>query len=286
MEINQLLGYEGKNVVVTGAAGGMGSKAVELLVGLGAKVFAIVHEKNPQYPVEEIIRCDLSNKDNLEKIPSQLPENLYAIFFCHGNPCNPGDELLGQIVNYLAMKRIAELLLPRIEPGGVVANIASIAGLGWNSRYLKECQEIAELSCDETLAWYARHPDVIQRDAYSFSKACQLSYVKYNATSKEYLGRGVRLFGLAAGATKTAMTDHFARMMGTDGDLNEGREALESVLFYRMGRSGRWGRPEEQGWPLVLLGSKVFSYFSGQIVVMDNTSELFPELDHLYEATR
>jgi len=249
----------------------MGSKATELLVSLGAKVYAVVNKTEPSVPVERIIRCDLSRKEKIEEIPAQLPNELFAVFVCHGVACNPGDELLGQIVNFLAMRHLSELLLPRIEEGGVIANIASIGGLGWNSTYLKECQEIMKLSYEETLEWYKAHPDVIA-NAYCFSKACQLAYVKYNATREDYLGKGVRLFGIAAGSTFTPMTNHFIKMMAPDGNLETGKTILESVLFGSMNGHGRWANPQEQGWPLVLLGSRIFSYFSGQIVVIDNTS--------------
>ena len=40
MEIKELFGFEGKNVVITGAASGMGKAACELLIELGANVYA------------------------------------------------------------------------------------------------------------------------------------------------------------------------------------------------------------------------------------------------------
>ena len=33
--------------------------------------------------------------------------------------------------------------------------------------------------------------------------------------------------------------------------------------------NGRYATPEEMGWPLVAIGSKLFSYMSGQIVYID-----------------
>ena len=39
--MSDALGYEGKQVVMTGAATGMGAAAAELLVELGAEVFAL-----------------------------------------------------------------------------------------------------------------------------------------------------------------------------------------------------------------------------------------------------
>ena len=39
--MNDVLGYQGKNVVITGAASGMGRAAAQLLVDAGANVYAL-----------------------------------------------------------------------------------------------------------------------------------------------------------------------------------------------------------------------------------------------------
>ena len=39
--MTDVLGYQGKNVVITGAASGMGQAAAQLLVDLGANVYAL-----------------------------------------------------------------------------------------------------------------------------------------------------------------------------------------------------------------------------------------------------
>ena len=41
MDLKKLFGFEGKNVVITGAASGMSKSATELLIELGANVYAI-----------------------------------------------------------------------------------------------------------------------------------------------------------------------------------------------------------------------------------------------------
>ena len=41
MDLKKLFGYEGKTVVITGSASGMSKSATELLLELGAKVYAI-----------------------------------------------------------------------------------------------------------------------------------------------------------------------------------------------------------------------------------------------------
>ena len=58
MDFKQLFGYENKNVVITGAASGMSKSATDLLIKLGANVYAI--DINPiDLPVTKAIQADL-----------------------------------------------------------------------------------------------------------------------------------------------------------------------------------------------------------------------------------
>lgn len=61
MEIKELFGFEGKNVVITGAASGMGKAACELLIELGANVYAA--DLNPiDLPVKKAFQANLGEK--------------------------------------------------------------------------------------------------------------------------------------------------------------------------------------------------------------------------------
>ena len=70
MNLKELFGYEGKNVVITGAASGMSKSAAELLLELGANVYAI--DKNEiNLPVKEKFQVDLSNKEEIDTLIEQ-----------------------------------------------------------------------------------------------------------------------------------------------------------------------------------------------------------------------
>ena len=43
--------------------------------------------------------------------------------------------------------------------------------------------------------------------------------------------------------------------------------------------NGRWATPEEMGWPMVALGSRLCSYVSGQVLYIDWGSQAEWELD-------
>ena len=88
MEIRDLLGYEGKTVVVTGAASGMARCAAELLLSLGAKVWA-VDMNDCDLPVEATVKGNLAEKVAIDAACEQLPEQIDVLFMCHGVGLKP-----------------------------------------------------------------------------------------------------------------------------------------------------------------------------------------------------
>ena len=130
MDLKKLFGYEGKNVVITGAAYGMSGSATELLLELGANVYAI--DVNPiDLPVKKAYQADLSDKKQIYKVISSLPKKIDALFLCHGIAGFKDRELLVQKVNFYSQKYMTEQLLDRISDHGSVTFIASVGGFGW-----------------------------------------------------------------------------------------------------------------------------------------------------------
>ena len=266
MELNDLFGFKGKSVVVTGTGSGMGHAAAELLVDLGAHVTATTHRRPLDLAVETTVACDLSTKEGCDKLIVAAPEHIDALFLCHGtaDEFGGGNALEVQLTNFWSFKYLAESLLPRIVDWGSVTFISSNGGKFWRD-HVNECLELADReSWDEALAWYEGHPDLTHL-GYTFSKECQHSYVMSRAQDDALIERKVRINAIAPGLTKTGLTEAFERQI--DGNAENGRAVIESL--YLDSWNGRYATPEEMGWPMVAIGSKLFSYMSGQIVYID-----------------
>ena len=124
MDLKQLFGYEGKNVVITGAASGMAKAATELLIELGANVFALdINEV--KLPVTKSYKVNMGIKEQIDQVIEQLPETIYSVFNCHGIAAWPGREVEVVTINYISQRYLAEQLLPRISEGGSITFIAS-----------------------------------------------------------------------------------------------------------------------------------------------------------------
>ena len=265
MDLKKLFGFEGKNVVITGAASGMSKSATELLIELGANVYAI--DINPiDLPVKKAYQADLSNKEEIDKVIEDLPSKIDALFLCHGIAAFPGKELLVQKVNFYSQKYMTEELLDRITDHGSVTYISSVGGFGWQQVY-KEAVELINLpTWEDAMKWYQHHPDLI-KSAYVFAKQCLLSYVTYKCMSKEYISRKIRINAINPGDTTTGLTDDFNKSTSPNGDAEEGAKMIENIFL--KGWNGYPALPKDMGYPLVVVGSDICSYMSGQLIYID-----------------
>lgn len=266
MDLKEFLGLENKNVVITGAGSGMGYAAAKLLREAGANIYATVRRKPLDFKVTKEIPSDLGSREGIDKVIAELPETIDALFVCHGisNSLGKTNALQVQLTNFYGFKYLTEALLPRIADNGSVTFISSDGGKAWRES-IKECQEV--IACDsweKALAWYEANPDCTG-DGYVFAKKCQNVYVMSKCHAPEFIDRKIRLNAIAPGMTKTGLTDDFNRSV--TGDPDQGQAILEkhALEFW----NGRWASPEEMGYPLVAVGSRIFSYMSGQILFID-----------------
>lgn len=265
MDLKKLFGYEGKNVVITGSASGMSRSATELLLELGANVYAI--DINPiDLPVTRAFKADLSSKDEIDNVIKELPLKIDALFLCHGIAAFKGRELLVQKVNFYSQKYMTEQLLERISDHGSVTYISSVGGFGWQQVYDKAVELINLPTWDAAMEWYDKHPELIQ-SAYVFAKQCLESYVTYKCMSKEFIDRRIRLNAINPGDTTTGLTDDFNRSTSPTGDAKEGEEMISNIFLKSW--NGYAAEPKDMGYPMVVIGSDICSYMSGQLIYID-----------------
>ena len=280
MELKDLFGFEGKNVVITGAGSGMGYAAAKLLKELGANVYATIRRKPLDFSVKKEIKVDLSNPKEMDSFVEQLPNEIEALFICHAIADVPGNAnaLEVNLTNFLSFQYLTEKLLPRITDNGSVTFISSAGGRSWRDS-IPECLEV--IGCktwDEAVTWYEDHPDITM-GGYVFSKKCQHVYVMAKVHSEEFISRKIRLNALAPGNTLTGLTDDFNKSI--NGDAETGKSIIEDIFLSSW--NGRWATKEEMGYPLVVMGSKICSYMSGQIIYFDYGMSSVYDFEELQE---
>jgi NAD(P)-dependent dehydrogenase (short-subunit alcohol dehydrogenase family) len=86
--MDDVLGYEGKRVVVTGAASGMGEQTARLLVELGAEVIGL-DIKPISVPVARSMEMTLLEASSIEEAAAAIDGSIDSIFSCAGLPGAP-----------------------------------------------------------------------------------------------------------------------------------------------------------------------------------------------------
>lgn len=284
MDTQELFGYSGKKVLVSGAFSGMGRAAARLLSQLGAEVYVVCRRNGRHnaldFPVKQVLYADFGVKKDLDELAEVLPDNIFAMFLCHGIALNSdgSNTMEVQKVNFLGHKYFLEKALSKIADQGSVNIISSTGGFDWQSNFHSCMEVINTQTYEDALAWYENHPTEIA-SGYVFSKQCLCAYVKAKVHAPEFIDRKIRLNAINPGNTTTGLTDDFNRGTSPSGNAEEGKAVIEALFLDSW--NGYWAEPEDMGYPLVAIGSQIFSYMSGQIIYLDYGISSVWEVDAL-----
>jgi NAD(P)-dependent dehydrogenase (short-subunit alcohol dehydrogenase family) len=248
--MDDVLGYEGKHVVVTGAASGMGEQVARICHELGANVTAL-DLKPVSTPVKTSIALDLLDEASIDGVVEVIDGPVDSVFSCAGLPGPPFTDLQTATVNFIGARHLIDRLLPKMPEGASVSCIASAAGVGWQQELATYAPLLATTSFADAVAWCEENAEVaFPFGGYRMSKVVVNQYV---ATSTVKFGeRGVRINCLNPGPTASAMMPQF--------EESAGKETIENAL----GVIRRYSEPAEQAWPMVCLNSPRFSYVTGE----------------------
>lgn len=251
--MRDILGYQGKTVVVSGAATGMGAAAARTLVDLGAEVHAL-DVKPIEAPVKQAIAVDLRDATSIDAAVAKLPAQVDRLFNCAGLPGPPFSALDTTLVNFVGLRHLTESVLLRIPAGGAVASITSVGGMGWqkNLENVKGLCGTSDFAAGK--AWLEAHPQ--ENNGYLFSKQCIIWYTKQRAV--ELVSRQIRMNCLSPAPTDTPMLPSFHQQVS--------KEFIETHFLAPIGRNAT---PEEMAEPLVLLNSNAARFVSGVNLMVD-----------------
>lgn len=144
--MEDVLGYAGRHVVVTGAASGMGAATASILLNLGARVTAL-DVRPTDLPVNRVVEVDLRDRGSIERGAEAIEGPVDAYFGCAGLPGPPFSGLDVLLVNFVGARHLVNLVLPKIPPGGAIAVVASNAAMGWQL----ELEQLMELDVHRRL---------------------------------------------------------------------------------------------------------------------------------------
>lgn len=247
------LQFEGKRVVVTGCASGMGAATAGILSELGARVTGLdVQESGAA--LDAFHRVDLREKGSIDAAVTAIEGPVDSIFSVAGLPGPPFSDLDTVLVNFIGARHLIESLVPRMPSGSSVVCVASNAGLGWEQEISDLLPVVSTAGFDDARAWCEANPERIAT-GYAPSKKLTNAWVAWRAAT--LLDVGIRLNCTNPGPTETAMMPAFEALVG--------KELIDAFI----GPSKRRSTAEEQAWPMIFLNSPRSSYIAGEALHTD-----------------
>ena len=253
-------GYKDKVCVVTGASSGMGRATVEMLVDLGAKVYALDLNPCTVEGIAEFIQCNLAKKEEIDESFNKIPEHIDSFFGVAGLSGSKTDYRTTFDCNYTANMYITlNYLKERMKKGGSIVYCTSTAGLEWK-KFKKEQNKVVHAKTWEEVEERTRKlaSSAPATFAYMYSKRCLSQFACEQ--SVEFAKQGIRMNNVLPGSTDTGMKQEFQDMIGG-----------EEALIAQAGLAGRLAIPEEMAYPMVFLNSDMASFISGLDMVVDYT---------------
>jgi NAD(P)-dependent dehydrogenase (short-subunit alcohol dehydrogenase family) len=253
--MDDVLGYAGKRVVVTGAASGMGEATATILHDLGATVIG-VDRVAINGPVDQQVQVDLLDLDSITAGMDAIDGPIDAVFNVAGLPGPPFPEVDVMIVNFLGARELIEQLIPKMSEGSGVVIVASAGGIGWQPNLPNLMGLLESKGFEGGKAWLEANPDVWSASGYAASKQAANAWTAWACTDL-MADHGVRLNCTNPGPTSTAMMPFFH-------EANT-KELVDAAV----GPVGRYSTAEEQAWPMIMLNSPRASYVVGETLFAD-----------------
>ena len=252
----ELVRYDGLHAVVTGAASGIGARVAEACTRLGARVTGLDRRApEPGGPLADFVAVDLADPESVAAAAAAVPGEIDVPFNVAGVSSGIGDPLAVVIINFLGTRAFTEALLPRLNSGGAVVNVSSLAARNYRQNAAVTSGLLDTASVADGIAWCADNPAALADGGYRLSKE---AVILWGMRLTGPLGaRNIRINAVAPGVTDTPILDQLRTAYGP--------QFLDSFAA----PLGRNSEPGEQAAVLLFLGSPAASYLTGQVIWVD-----------------
>jgi NAD(P)-dependent dehydrogenase (short-subunit alcohol dehydrogenase family) len=234
-----------KTIVVTGCASGIGKETARLVKKLGGDVLGVDINKTEEH-VDELYIADMSDRRTLKALVMALPTGIDGVANIAGlPPTAPAEKVLK--VNLLGLKFFTENLIPKLNDGASIVNLASLAGFGW-AEAMEAIRASEELEFEDVEEFVRRWRvgDEGGR-SYFFSKEALVVWTMQNRWT--WRDRGIRMNAVSPGPVDTPILKDFIETLGARAEEDmrvmdrPGRpEDVAPVVAFLLSDMTRWIR--------------------------------------------
>ena len=233
-------------VVITGGSSGMGRECCNLLSGIADEI-VIIDIMEPNIKDVTWIKADFTDVDTLHELEHELVGNFDVLINSAGLPPRESKELDILLVNFMALRKVSEIIIPKMNPGSSIVNLASKAGSNWkeNLPQIKRLIPIANLS---DLASFCKREELNHVRAYDLSKEAVIVWTI--ASCEGLKQKDIRINSVSPAAIETRILDDFISAFG--------ERAAQMI-----NRIGRPGTPQEVAEVIMFLISNKSNWITG-----------------------
>jgi NAD(P)-dependent dehydrogenase (short-subunit alcohol dehydrogenase family) len=244
----------GLRCLVTGTASGIGEAVTSLLTAGGASVVSLDRNK-PALEVEQHVEVDLSDPATIDAALAQVEGSFDALINVAGLPGTAPGELVFK-VNFLGLRHLTEAVVfaGRMNQGGSIVNVSSIAGFQWMLRLDAIKELLSTDTFEEGLEWFRAHPQ--EGNAYNFSKEAATVYTLSMGGAVREVAE-LRINAVLPGPVDTPILADFEESMG--------KETLDGVKHFL----GRHATAADIAPPVVYLASRDSAWVNGTTLIAD-----------------
>lgn len=253
-----------RTYAVTGVASGIGEALAGVLKSGGHTVIGF-DQKAPSIQMDHFIELDLNDHAALQDAAAQTPCPIDGLCNNAGLPPRAGLETTILTVNFTSTRAFTHAMLPHMNAGASIVNMASRAGHGWREN-LDQVKTFAACDTAQAVAEFVAAENLDATRCYNLSKEAVILWTL--AMAEDMVARDIRINSLSPGGVSTGILDDF-------------RQAFGDKMARNVARAGRVGTPQEIAKIAAFALSPESNWLKGADIAIDGGMGAFNMSDSL-----